>query len=651
MVLSHLGPVAPPPAPAPPLLRTVSESALAHLIRAQPLERPPLSRVAPRSPHLASWCSAAEQVIVEDELHSLLKGSKVSERRQRIYRNAAAIRDYEAGRSPPASTKTAQKRAAMLLSSFDKNVEAVREKASSLVPSDSQQSHETDSFRSTASYSHVPSSPFTVSGGAAAGDRHRDREVVPPLNFQSAPSLHPPLTPMGAQPQHASSGSAAPSRVASRRPSQNGSQNGSQNASRHPSQHPSQHASRHASRQPSRRGSRDPDARTQDEEDDAAASPHSGSSSPGPALDFIAPPDLKSIRSAAEKDFAFTRAGHLSAVDRRPQEAAARLEVMPNLQAQEAVRAKARASLHMSETLHTRGSLQRRDLLPAAQQSESMKYALLSPRDEKGSNKKRRQRASANASSASATETTDANGKVANPYAQMYSMTNKEAAAAAAAAEAAAAAAAANRHMTKAQAHDAALENLHSATLDASPAGPSPGAGYLSERKVAAADAAAEGGGRSGYPSPALKTPSRARAILSREGAVGEPPPAVKAPLTGGSAFATPSRRVNFAGADGGNGKTGGGGATHGRRAAASTSERAPAGHSSVAEPGNAVWQVARLDVLPDGDGAVGPNDEVESRQLRSLPRDSLIWTSGLHDWLPLGPLPPFEALPPPPMP
>ena len=69
----------------------------------------------------------------------------------------------------------------MLLSSFDKNVEAVREKASSLVPSDSQQSHETDSFRSTASYSHVPSSPFTVSGGAAAGDRHRDRAVVPPL--------------------------------------------------------------------------------------------------------------------------------------------------------------------------------------------------------------------------------------------------------------------------------------------------------------------------------------------------------------------------------------------------------------------------------------------------------------------------------------
>ena len=107
--------------------------------------------------------------------------------------------------------------------------------------------------------------------------------------------------------------------------------------------------------------------------------------------------------------------------------------MMPNLQAQEAVRAKARASLHMSETLHTRGSLQRRDLLPAAQQSESMKYALLSPRDETGSNKKRRQRASANASSASTTETTDANGKVANPYAQMYSMTNKEAAAAEAA--------------------------------------------------------------------------------------------------------------------------------------------------------------------------------------------------------------------------
>ena len=81
-----------------------------------------------------------------------------------------------------------------------------------------------------------------------------------------------------------------------------------------------------------------------------------------------------------------------------------------------------------------------------------MKYALLSPRDEKGSNKKRRQRASANASSASATETTDANGKVANPYAQMYSMTNKEAAAAAAAAEAAAAAAAANRLTGTAQA-------------------------------------------------------------------------------------------------------------------------------------------------------------------------------------------------------
>ena len=206
------------------------------------------------------------------------------------------------------------------------------------MPSDSQQSHETDSWRRPTAR-EAPSRSAVEQPPGSAPDRGWCRS-----EFQSGPRCIRP-NPMGAQPQHASSGSAAPSRVASRRPSQNGSQNGSQNASRHPSQHPSQHASRHASRQPSRRGSRDPDARTQDEEDDAAASPHSGSSSPGPALDFIAPPDLKSIRSAAEKDFAFTRAGHLSAVDRRPQEAAARLEVMPNLQAQEAVRAKARASL------------------------------------------------------------------------------------------------------------------------------------------------------------------------------------------------------------------------------------------------------------------------------------------------------------------
>ena len=43
-------------------------------------------------------------------------------------------------------------------------------------------------------------------------------------------------------------------------------------------------------------------------------------------------------------------------------------------------------------------------------------------------------------------------------------------------------------------------------------------------------------------------------------------------------------------------------------------------------------------------------SDQVEGYELASLPTDSLVWTEGLEDWLPMGELPPISALPPVPM-
>ena len=106
--------------------RAASDSLLANLIRADGgPPKQPLTRLSPRSPRLASWSSHAENLLVDQRLKRLLHEEKVAERRSRIHRNAAAIRDYEAGRSPPLNVKHARARAAVLLSSFDMSLSLI----------------------------------------------------------------------------------------------------------------------------------------------------------------------------------------------------------------------------------------------------------------------------------------------------------------------------------------------------------------------------------------------------------------------------------------------------------------------------------------------------------------------------------------------
>ena len=49
-------------------------------------------------------------------------------------------------------------------------------------------------------------------------------------------------------------------------------------------------------------------------------------------------------------------------------------------------------------------------------------------------------------------------------------------------------------------------------------------------------------------------------------------------------------------------------------------------------------WQVARGDSMPL---------ELEHDMLHTLDRHALVWTDGLPDWLPLGDVPPLDAMPP----
>ena len=599
--------------PAPPLLRAASESALAHLIRAQPLEKAPLVRLPPRSPHLASWCSAAEHALVEEELCSLLKESNVVERRKRIERNAAAVRDYEAGRSPPASTKIARARAEMLRASHftDKSVDDVRERASVLVPRTPKQTFlEKVSLRSSATAPQLQEqTPMKKAGASLA---------VPATSFASAPTLHHP------QSRAATPAAAATVAGKSHRPSRERGGGGYAPIGAAPAGGSG------------RSGGGWGGAPAGDE----------GGSSPGGEYDevfhegltlelaLIAAPDLRSIRSVAAKDVQRTRQGVGRKRDGAPPEGSGvagvggeagggsigRLEVMPRLHDPSIIRAKARASLLMSDTLLTKGSLQRRDLLPAGRQAEDSRHALLSPRNEKGGAANGRRRRGG--------------GKHGGGGGGVGGEVNGEAGGVGGGGGGG------GKHgggggSTMAAHHNATLEGLHSATL----------LGLPFERPPEPQKLRGAGGGeRRGAGGP-LGAPSSPSPKGGRSATPGGGAPAAAA------AAASPPRRVNFASAAGG----GAGGAAAGSGGAPASSARRSSresrelmGASADAEP---LWRVARLDNAAGGEPPTGPNEEVEGRGLRRLPRDSLIWTEGLQDWLPLGPVPPLGVLPPPPMP
>lgn len=92
-----------------------SDAVLAHLRRAHVPDAAPLPLVPPRAPQLAQWGGWAESAVVENRLRSALAQGPS---RQRLHRNLKALRDFEAGRSPPQSTKSAAARATLIVNSL-----------------------------------------------------------------------------------------------------------------------------------------------------------------------------------------------------------------------------------------------------------------------------------------------------------------------------------------------------------------------------------------------------------------------------------------------------------------------------------------------------------------------------------------------------
>ena len=588
--------------------RSSSESMLSHLIRADKPPKQPLSRVAPRSPRLASWSSFSELAIVDDRLNGLLRSEKVAERRQRIHRNAAAVRDYEAGRSPPPNVKNARARAAVLLNSFDMSIDDVRDKLSTLPPiaaapgsssalGQSQSMQQLTSKPAAASSTPLAASgsrqaPYTVGGACGGGAAGLSVQCGTPLFAGTIPAQ--PYTYSSAPTMH---GSCAGTHGT--QPKTCGVDSSSSGGWQPRSQRPSREkliSSSEGARETQEQGA----AGDGDELLSKLAVP---AASLGP----IASWDMGSIRNLAEKDVGSR--GH-AGKDRRPKGENERLEVITGLQEQGAIREKARSSLYMSDTLQTRGSLQRRELLPPSQQSAAMQYALLSPRNANLSPKQRRRSAHAEAAATAAAQhakTSAANAPGGVAAAEQLPQPKQQ--------------------PNMAACHNAALDNVHSATTAALER--PPGIQLRQRPSKEGKESGKEGGKESGKEAKGGKP--RSALVVEQSAAVAAPAP-----------VASPVRRVNFAGANGVPTPAD----FSAPQSRFKSSRRTPLGPTLVEQP--PVWQVANRvgDEFPEGMPAI----EVEGHELASLPTDSLIWTEGLEDWLPMGELPPVSALPPAPM-
>ena len=95
--------------------RSDAASLCRHLIRADPPPRtPPLLRLDyPLYAPIASFSSKAEAQLVDLRLHATLKQRAVSASRRKVFEYQQQQRDYEAGRSPPPSAKSAKARDAL----------------------------------------------------------------------------------------------------------------------------------------------------------------------------------------------------------------------------------------------------------------------------------------------------------------------------------------------------------------------------------------------------------------------------------------------------------------------------------------------------------------------------------------------------------
>lgn len=568
-----------------------ASAALSKLRRARPPSPSPLQHLEPREPRIgAVWGTWAETAFVEDELRALLKQAGTAASRQRLQQKAAAQRDFNAGRSPPKSAKSAQARASLLRRSFGKGPEQAFAKAheQQLAEAAARRARlfGTDVF-SEGRFPSVPSAgPMASHAGPASQAIPRPPEVALPPSMScgvlgalsapmvgygpntcgtsiSLPSLHvrasgnpapaPPYLPP--QPQTCSCASAASFSALSAAP-----------------------AVASCSSPATRRVGFAPAAAAQCSE---VAGVRLGSGSPPPVR------HAGSSRAAAGGGGDGRRHATPAAVSARRGEHAlsrqhtGRLEVIDGVLSSQTLKSKARDSLLLSDTLHSGGSLQRRDVAKASSSSSShptsshQPAGLLSPRRTDTS-------ASASAPHGAASRTTR---PPAVPGSTSVAASRGEPQAPPAG--------------SVATAHNSALNAVHQEAVaslrDRRPRGRPRRRGAL---------VSDPGGGSAAAPPP-----------RERDGAAA---PHVTLPSPSASKAAESPSPMR---------------ARQGRRSGVFTSnfsfQRVP------------IWQVAQPSAPPA---------EVRATQLHTLDADALVWTDGLNDWLPLGPLPPFAELPPAPL-
>ena len=612
-----------PVRPAPePLRRSVSESilitsALSHLIRAEPVGRLPLPRVPPRSPRLASWSSFAEQTLVEDGLRSLLRAEKVSERRKRIYEKAAALRDYEAGRSPPQNIKLSQARAALLLQNFGTSIDDVRDKLAALPP--------------------IPPAPppaLSIAAPSVSGSPDSPAAATPAVTRRSSQDPggaytdgglrmrypygepHPGASALSPQP-HTCTGVAAsvPGPHVGGAPATPGvvppqPLTCAYDATATTDTGPGPDGRNWGGGAPTAAGAASPTRTSAPGTSSAAAptgaAPAADKEPAGPMATF----PVEEIRRVADQEVADRSVGRQT---RRAATKAApitRLEIMEGIRENATMRELARSALQRSETLNMRGSLQRRDLLPPAQQQAALQHALLSPRDGHGSpaSKKTRRRTSGTSSDAAAP------GSPGSPIPGSGAVDAGTAAGGAGAK--------AHSKPTMAAQHIAALDSMHTLTVAQMNGDPLP---EPPKAMVTKELAAKEG---------AALDASRQRGAKPHKG--------VLVDSSGAKEEGSPGRRVGFVN----EGRTGPTTPQH-RGYELRRRSLSPTFGSSPAPGQEALWQVANRP----GDAELGIADQqVEAEELGKLPSDAFVWTEGLADWLPLGPLPPPEQIPHPPL-
>lgn len=605
-------------------LRSVSDAALLRVNHATPPGIVPLARMHSPSSH-GSFAGWAEQAHVEGELQGVLLRQKVDATRRKLHRQAQAVRDYEAGRSPPVSVKSAMARAALISDSFGKSPTTAAEHARDLVARPMAPSPSGPALNALPAHLGSPLGRAGASPRIGGSPRVTPFSPLRPPELRLAASGHASPTPgegeevrSGGAVSAGGTGGALQCATAPRllpRGGVGGASPSSPTASalgggphtcacgggvgRIAS--PAAPSSSSSFRKPARRGTTHgamPNSRSAphllaDAEAEAPLAASNGSVHRFGEPEYMAAYDDRPAILPAEllRVPRRTRAA-APPVARQSHQVFTRLEVVEGVSDTRAMRDKARASLLTSETLKHRTADQRKESGHGKDSGPSL-LAHYAERHSDGGNGGRLHRQSSGSQQGGGGTSSRRDERAVAPVARMP---NGEPA------------------VHAATAHNSALSAMHSCTMQMH----SSCAGKESSSGAAGGKESKEEARRGGRGSPT-------RAIEDAESFRGR----------AAAQCAQPGKNVGFA-AD----------------AAGETSETSSPHRKSILgsrrgglatmydlDASGPVWQVAQ----PEGQPI-----EVDTMMMHKLPRDALVWTDGLHDWLPLGDVPhDVDELPP----